>query len=220
MKQPGFIIEHCRQNCPKATREWRELLEDLPSNLEALNIDETLQKKFGQVNHHHLLKICLAGCANGCSRPDIKDFSISGYVTPLTTDAPCMACHACVRSCLENAITIEENGVVVIDKSKCLSCGNCLNVCPSGTLAAGESGWNLRLGGRMGRHPRFASFVKQAKTDKEVITWVMETIQDYINNGGPQERFTHFVEQKIQLSLEFESEKPARESRFEDFPYP
>jgi len=59
---------------------------------------------------------------------------------------------------------------------------------------AGESGWSLRLGGRVGRHPHFAKFVGKVQTDEEVLTWVSDTILRYIENGQPQERLTHFLE--------------------------
>jgi len=193
MKQTGFKIEHCQPNCPRSAREWNELLEALTTNLAELNIFETLEKKFNPILYHHLPKVGLAGCPNGCSQPDIKDFSISGYVTPRITDTLCLKCKACVRSCLEEAITLQSNGIN-IDKNRCLSCGNCQSVCPSGTLTKGESGWKLRIGGRVGRHPRFATFAGQVSTDEEVITWVLETIHDYIKNGQPQERLTHFLE--------------------------
>ncbi|MCO5386641.1 4Fe-4S dicluster domain-containing protein [Desulfosporosinus sp.] len=198
MKHSGFELEHCRPNCPKLARNWNTLFEALKTNLAELNIQETLERKFGQVLHHHIPKICIAGCPNGCSQPDIKDFGISGYVTPQITEAPCTECNACVRSCLEGAITLEQNGIV-IDNNRCLSCGNCQSVCPSGTLTKGESGWNLRIGGRVGRHPRFATFAGQVSNDEEVIAWVLETIQNYINNGLAQERLTHFLENRTDL---------------------
>lgn len=198
MKQTGFLLEHCRPDCPKSTRNWIDLFKVLTVNLTELNIHEALEKKFSPVLHHHLPKVCLAGCPNGCSHPDIKDFSISGYVTPRITDASCSECYACVSSCLEKAITIQPKGIV-IDHTRCLSCGNCQSVCPSGTLTKGESGWNLRIGGRVGRHPRFATYAGQALTDKEVVAWVHDTMLEYINNGKPQERLTHFLENRSYL---------------------
>lgn len=195
MNKTGFQIEHCRPNCPKSARDWNDLLEVLTTKLAGLNIHETLEKKFHPVLHHHLPKIGLAGCPNGCSQPDIKDFSITGYVTPRITKASCYGCKACVHSCLEEAITWQPNGIT-IDRVRCLSCGNCLSVCPSGTLDKEESGWKLRIGGRVGRHPRFATFAGQVSTDEEVVSWVYDTIVDYMNSGQPQERLTHFLESR------------------------
>jgi len=83
---------------------------------------------------------------------------------------------------------------IVIDYSRCLSCGDCQRVCPSGTLTIKESGWTLRMGGRVGRHPHFAKLAGHVQTDEEVVTWVSDTILAYIENGQPQERLTHFLE--------------------------
>lgn len=193
MNNTGFQIEHCRLNCPKSARNWHGLYATLTKNLMALNLYQTIEDKFSPVLHHHIPKICLAGCANGCSLPDIKDFGISGYVEPRITNAQCLGCNECVRSCVEKAITWNPSGIV-IDPARCLSCGDCQRVCPSGTLTAGESGWILRMGGRVGRHPQFAKFAGQVQTDEEVLTWISDTIHRYIEKGQPQERLTHFLE--------------------------
>lgn len=199
MNHKGFQLEHCRLNCPKTARNWHNLCEALTKKLTTLNLYQTLEDKFSPVLNHHIPKIGLAGCPNGCSHPNIKDFGIAGYVIPQITDAPCKGCKECVRSCLEMAITFNQSGIA-IDRSRCLSCGDCQRVCPSGTLIAGESGWTLLLGGRVGRHPQFAKSVRQVQTDEEVLAWVSDTILRYIENGQPHERLTHFVERLEDVS--------------------
>jgi len=191
--KPGFQIENCRLDCPKTARNWQTLFDELTRDLTTLNLSQKLDDKFSPVLHHHIPKISLAGCPNGCSLPNIRDFGISGYVTPQITDVQCTGCNECVRSCAEKAISWSESGIV-IDNSRCLSCGNCQRVCPSGTLIAGESGWTLRLGGRVGRHPQFAKYVGNVQTDEEALKWVTDTILSYIEKGKPQERLTHFLE--------------------------
>lgn len=216
MKDTGFQIEHCRANCPKAARNWLNLNEELTKNLTELNLFQAIKDKFSPVLNHHIPKICLAGCPNGCSHPNIKDFGISGYVTPQITDAACIGCNKCVRSCVEKAITWNQNGIV-IDAARCLSCGNCQHVCPSGTLTDGETGWILRIGGRVGRHPQFGKSAGQVQTDEEVLTWITDTIRRYIKNGQPQERLTHFLERE-QVSLGIHANlQHAHESRNANF---
>lgn len=191
----GFKIEHCRSSCPKSARNWDSLYEALTTALTSLNMYQSIEDRFSPVLPHHIPRISLAGCPNGCSLPNTKDFGISGYVTPEITNNPCIGCNECVRSCLERAITSNPKGSgIVIEQSLCISCGDCLRVCPSGTLTAGESGWTLRLGGRAGRHPKFGKFVGQVQTDEEVLTWATETLLSYIEKGQPQERLTHFLE--------------------------
>lgn len=212
MVQTGLQLDHCRPNCPKAARNWQNLYDRLASTLTSLNLQEILKDKFCPVLHHHLPKVCLAGCPNGCSRPKIKDFGVSGYVNPEITVAPCSGCNACVQSCLENALTWQQDGIS-IDRSRCLSCGDCLRVCPTGTLAAGESGWELHLGGRVGRHPLFAKSVGKVLTDEEVVNWISEILLLYIEKGRPQERLTHFLDRTTEAFRQLSSEDAQRELR-------
>ncbi|MDI6605010.1 MAG: 4Fe-4S dicluster domain-containing protein [Thermoanaerobacteraceae bacterium] len=46
----------------------------------------------------------------------------------------CMHCAdaPCVAICPVKAISINKDGVVLVDKSKCIGCGSCLLVCPFG----------------------------------------------------------------------------------------
>jgi len=70
----------------------------------------------------------------------------SMYATPLIRYWPdrCVMCLRCVTACREikgiGAISIEGEGygaqVVAIDPEKCQSCGECLQVCPTGALTA------------------------------------------------------------------------------------
>ena len=43
----------------------------------------------------------------------------------------CNDCYKCVRECHVKAIKIQDNSASVID-DKCLACGHCVDVCPSG----------------------------------------------------------------------------------------
>ena len=45
----------------------------------------------------------------------------------------------CVKSCIAGAIS-RQNGVVKIDRSRCVGCLTCVLVCPYGALAPGEDG--------------------------------------------------------------------------------
>lgn len=45
----------------------------------------------------------------------------------------------CVKSCIAGAISIED-GVIKINKEKCVGCLTCVLVCPYGAVAAGATG--------------------------------------------------------------------------------
>ncbi len=49
--------------------------------------------------------------------------------TPL--DERCAKCYKCIESCPYTAISVNENGNLVVDLIKCRGCGTCAAVCPS-----------------------------------------------------------------------------------------
>ncbi len=196
IENAGYIIEHCRLNCPRAAKSWEFLRKDLDSTLSSLNLSETLTDKFKPLLYHQIAKISLAGCPNGCSQPLIKDFGIIGYVVPIKTDKVCQGCRACVKACQEKALNLS-NGEINIDPTLCLSCGDCIRVCPTGTLSKGECGWDLYLGGRVGRHPHFGELVGKAKSEEEVIEWISKTLNDYLKYCHPHERLSNFLERYV-----------------------
>ncbi|MCF7927840.1 MAG: glycyl-radical enzyme activating protein [Spirochaetales bacterium] len=54
----------------------------------------------------------------------------------------CIGCLDCVRSCPEDALSAEEEGIR-IDRNKCTGCGICASVCPSGAMRMVGNEWKL-----------------------------------------------------------------------------
>lgn len=46
----------------------------------------------------------------------------------------------CVRSCISGALSKSEDGMVGIDKNKCIGCLTCVLVCPYGAISQDETG--------------------------------------------------------------------------------
>lgn len=61
---------------------------------------------------------------------------------PVTYAVSCRHCTdpQCVRSCISGALRRDENGVVRIDRDRCVGCLTCILVCPYGAVAQGEQG--------------------------------------------------------------------------------
>jgi len=54
-----------------------------------------------------------------------------------------------VEVCKENALSLNNNKPFVDDK-KCLYCGQCVGVRPTGTLQEGAKGYRILVGGKLG----------------------------------------------------------------------
>lgn len=189
----SYVIEHCRPGCPKAVRSWEPLIGKLSSALERLELEQKVKEKFQKVLYHHLPKIGLSGCPNGCSQPQIRDIGLMGYVKPHFVPELCYGCQACADACLEEALDFGSGGVE-INEALCLSCGDCIRHCPSGALGPGETGWNLIEGGRVGRHPHFGELTGKVRTDEEAVDWVLAVLQDYFAQSRPEERLSYYLE--------------------------
>ncbi|HID43437.1 MAG TPA: 4Fe-4S dicluster domain-containing protein [Archaeoglobaceae archaeon] len=84
-------------------------------------------------------KACEAVCKNFNNVPKgifrIKVITINeGRLGQLNIPMPCMHCTdpPCLKVCPMNAISKREDGVVLVNKDKCIGCGYCAYACPFG----------------------------------------------------------------------------------------
>jgi len=122
----------------------------------------------GPLKPHQKLKISLAGCANGCSRPHIHDLGVMGAITPCVDLSLCNGCGICVDECPDRAIFLAQEQARV-DYGQCLSCGKCLGVCPQEAITAREQGFRVVIGGKLGRRPVLACELEGLFSADEVV---------------------------------------------------
>ena len=61
--------------------------------------------------------------------PDCHAATLTGNGSKVCPDG-CLGLGSCVRACLFDAITINENGLAVVNHEKCCGCGKCVTACP------------------------------------------------------------------------------------------
>jgi len=192
----GFQVETCfgRNGCPNRAVNSDGLCEKLGESLSKRNIKSFLKKRVnGPLKMHHEFRVSVSDCPNACSRPQIVDIGLIGACRPEVTDEPCTQCGACVEACLENAVSIEDD-VPVVDPSKCLFCGECGRVCPTGTLREGSKGYRVLIGGKLGRHPRLGTELPGIHEPDEIPAIVEQFLNHYQNHCLKGERLGAILE--------------------------
>lgn len=194
----GYQVEECfgQTGCPNRVVSGETLLKKIEELFKEENILDFLRRNVkGKLKYHHELRVSISECPNACSQPQIKDIGILGGILPQITDSPCSLCGACDESCREDAVTVDaENETAAIDFSRCLRCGKCVEVCPTGTIIEKEKGFRIQLGGKLGRHPRLASEIPGLFREDEVVEVVRKCIAFYKSRSKDGKRFSEIYE--------------------------
>jgi len=189
----GYQIDTCfgTSGCPNRATVSDQLLQKIESLVQREDLLGFLKKRVeGDLKFHHEFRITLADCPNACSQPQIKDIGIIGACTPQLTEEPCTMCEACVEACKERAVILStEKECPQIDFTRCLHCGECMKVCPTGTISQGARGYRVQLGGKLGRHPQLAKELPGIYAEHQVLQIVKDCLHFYKQNSKHGERF-------------------------------
>jgi dissimilatory sulfite reductase (desulfoviridin) alpha/beta subunit len=98
-----------------------------------------------------------------------------------------------VEICKEDAISMDENGPTIYTE-KCLYCGQCIRVCPTGSLKEGKSGYRIQVGGKLGRHPRLATELPLIYDVDDVLIMIDKCLDHYQKHCRKGERFGEILQ--------------------------
>jgi dissimilatory sulfite reductase (desulfoviridin) alpha/beta subunit len=190
-------VDACRAKegqCPFALTA----LSDLKTQLEAVLSDSDGQKFFragacGTDLPHQRLRVALAACPNACTQPQIKDIGVIACLEPRGVRSDCTGCGRCVEACKEGAISMEGE-LARLTSGRCVGCGLCLPACSQGAIEARELRFRVLVGGRLGRHPKWALELPEKVAPSRLSEVAGRLLSGIIRNAGNGERFSAVVE--------------------------
>ena len=163
------------------------------ANINTLRIAKEIDKRYFGRDIPTKLKIAVTGCPNSCAKPQLNDVGIMGVIEPKVISEKCDGCEICVEICKEKAIKIVD-GKAVVDYLRCISCGQCIRVCPRDAKIVKRSGYNLFVGGRVGRHPQMARLIAEFTKEKTIYDLIENSITLFQEKAKPGERFGGFID--------------------------
>jgi Pyruvate/2-oxoacid:ferredoxin oxidoreductase delta subunit len=197
--EPGaqvLVVEACHSQlsgCPNVvlpTGPWCEAIEAWAREKD---VSERLRARLrgDHILFHHKLRIAVAGCPNACSRPQIADVGVVGFVRPEADAERCTACGACARACPDGAIAVAD-GPPQFDRALCLGCRACAEACPQECIALSAPAARVLMGGKLGRHPHLAEPVATVGCPAELVALLDRTVDGFLGNAEPGERFANY----------------------------
>jgi len=210
-----YNVEICRGEdveCPFLIAKIKGLSRKIKNRLREVGFSRKLINRIdGKILPHQRLKIAIASCPNCCSMPQIRDFGVHVRAKVFVDESiACNGCGNCLRACKEGAIRItgrrkekqgevgeknsgqNENKFVTINYDRCVHCGLCAEVCPTGTIKTEKKCFRVMIGGKLGRHPRFADDLIQFADESEVIN-ALDVCVEAILNEKREKRFGELV---------------------------
>lgn len=175
--------------CPLALADTEEAYERFRGLVRSLDVGAAVADRVdGPVLSHARCRMTISTCPNGCSEPQIKDVALVARLWPEAHAEACNQCEAGVRACPDACVAVDEAGPHV-DWSVCVGCGRCVIACPRGGLTEGAAGWDVLVGGRLGRRPRLAERVNEEPLRlEEALEVAKRALTLLIRHGGPEER--------------------------------
>jgi anaerobic sulfite reductase subunit C len=144
-------------------------------------------------------KMAVAGCSHNCTKTNENDIGIRGAIEPGWNREDCCDCGLCISKCPVAAIDRSESGNgdyrYEINRDTCINCSVCTMHCPGEAWYAARKGYNLFIGGTMGKVPRFATPLKKlVKSEKELFRLIDASMAVYRKYAQGRERFGHMID--------------------------
>ncbi|HVP94988.1 MAG TPA: 4Fe-4S binding protein [Methanoregulaceae archaeon] len=138
------------------------------ATIDSVSLANEIDRRFFAKELPVKVRIAISACPNGCESERLNEIGITGIQRPVRDPGLCTGCGTCTHYCREKAIIVE-NGVIVLDKDKCMECGFCIMPCPFHIIKGEKPQYRITVGGHRGRHPKIGRYLVTVDTSEDVI---------------------------------------------------
>ena len=157
--------------------------------IETKEIARYLDARYFRSDTPHKFKMGVTGCPHNCAKSTENDIGVMGGILPAWFREECIYCNMCLNVCPADAI-YKENDEFLHNQDKCINCSICTSSCPTSAWKPIKRGFNLTIGGTMGKNQRIGSMLKKLIENKEELYNLIENAIDYYRkHGRKRERF-------------------------------
>lgn len=138
----------------------------------------------------HKFKISVGGCPNSCMKPSLNDFGVEGHRVPVYDSASCRGCKVCQieKHCPVKAASLKD-GKLVIDETKCKTCGVCTGKCPFKAVEHhNHVQYQIFVGGTWGKKTRMGTPLSRLVEEDEIFPLLEKTMLWFKENAYSKER--------------------------------
>ncbi len=179
------------------------LVDEIEAVVEKSALLSTAEKhRCKEATHHLWLKVAIAACPNACTQPQIKDIGIIANCAPTRIRHNCNGCGQCEGVCQEQAINVKGDRADLLQQ-RCVGCGSCFKNCPQEAIESEGVQFRILVGGRMGRHPRWAE--ELCVVDGSCVVKAVESfLERTAHHAKPSERIASVIERVGAVKLKEE----------------
>lgn len=161
--------------------------------IDSQEIAMRISNEFLGMNLPGKFKIGVTACPNSCVNASLSDLGFMAQNEPRVEEYMCKGCKVCARTCKVNAIEIIDKKAV-INYDKCISCGQCIKVCPFKVLKLEKEGIAVYIGGKAGREIKVGYRLNRLYEAFELEELTEKIISYYKENAKNGERLGKTIE--------------------------
>ena len=148
------------------------------ANIDSLHLAKEIDKRYFRKDMPGKIRIAISACPNACTSETLNEIGNTGLRKPIREEGNCTGCGTCVQFCREEAISVCDGRVVMIE-DRCLECGTCVRSCLYDLLQSKPTAYKITFGGRRGRHPKVGLHLITVNSEEAVLL-VVDAIIDWI----------------------------------------